>query len=82
MKLSRIPLESRFKCDTEVDGKCLDGCSVAEALPRRGVEVPDDVIEVGIGVPVEAGLAGRVAPELAVGVSIEPRCHGLCGSQK
>jgi hypothetical protein len=28
-------LESRFKCDTEIGGECLDGRSVAEAFSWR-----------------------------------------------
>jgi hypothetical protein len=30
-----IMLDSRFKCDTEVGGECLDRGAVAEALSRR-----------------------------------------------
>ena len=67
-KAARLGLDSHFKCDTEVGGEGFDRCSVAEAFSRRCVEVPDDVIDVGIGVIREAGLARKIAPETAVGV--------------
>ena len=59
-------LDSHFKCDTEVGGECLDWGAVAEALPRRGVEVPGDVVDVGVGVVSEGGLARKVAAEPAI----------------
>ena len=65
-----------FKCDTEVGGEGFDRCSVAEAFSRRCVEVPDDVIDVGIGVIREGGLARKIAPETAVGVL---SCHAARG---
>ena len=50
---------SHFKCDTEVGCECLDGRAVAEALPRRGVEVPDHVFDVGICVVSEGWSCGE-----------------------
>ncbi|HET7409085.1 MAG TPA: hypothetical protein VFJ13_02690 [Paracoccaceae bacterium] len=35
---------------------------------RRGVEVPGDVIDVGVGVISEAGLSGQIAAQPTVGV--------------
>jgi hypothetical protein len=61
-------LDSHFKCDTEVGCEGFDRGAVAEALARRGVEVPGHVVDVGVGVVCEGGLAGKVAAEPAVGV--------------
>jgi len=65
-RLMDTRLDSHFKCDTEVCGECLDGRAVPEALPRRGVEGPDHVVDVGIGVVSESGLSGKVAAKPAV----------------
>ena len=82
LRTRRCSLDSHFKCHTEVGGECLDWGAVAEALPRRGVEVPGKVVDVGIGVVRAGGLAGRSRRSRPFAFSIEPRCHGLCGSQK
>jgi hypothetical protein len=39
-------LDSQFKCNTEVGSEYLDRGSVAEAFSRRGVEVPDYIIDI------------------------------------
>jgi len=44
----------------------IDRRAVSEALPRRGVEVPDHVIDVCIGVVRERGLARKVSAEQAI----------------
>ena len=76
------PLDSHFKCDTKVGGEGFDRGSVAEAFSRRRVEVPDDIVDVGIGVLREGGLVGELAAETAVGVLESATLPGLCGSQK
>ncbi len=65
-------LESHFKCDTEVGGESLVRGSVAEALSECRIQAPDHVVDVGIGVFSEADLAGKVAPDAAVGVLDRP----------
>jgi len=43
-------VDSRFKCDTELTGKCLQGGLEGEAFAGRGVESPEQGIEVGVAV--------------------------------
>jgi hypothetical protein len=62
-RIASRTLDSNFRCDTEVGGEYFDRRAVAEALPRRCVEVPNRVADVGVGVVCETGLAGKVAAE-------------------
>ena len=61
-------LDSLSKCDTEVGGESLNRRAVAEALSRRCIQVPDHVVDVGIGIPFKAGLTGKVATKTPVSV--------------
>jgi hypothetical protein len=69
-------LGSHFKCDTGVGCESLDGRAVSEALSRRGVEVPDHVVDVGVGVLRQGGPAKKVAAEAAVGILDRPALPG------
>ena len=74
--LSWKVLGSHFKCDTEVGGEGFERGAVVEAFSWRCVEVPDYVIDVVITVAFEAGLAGKVATEAAVGPKAHPEAVG------
>lgn len=61
-------MDSRFKGDSEVGCESLDGRAVSEALPRCSVEVPDDVVNVSVGVVSKSSVAREVASEQAIRV--------------
>jgi hypothetical protein len=43
-------VDSRFKCDTELTSKCLQGGLEGEAFAGRGVEGPKQGVEVAIAI--------------------------------
>jgi len=46
----RSGLDSHFKCDTELTSEGLERCDVVEAFARRGVECPEQGIEVVVAI--------------------------------
>ena len=59
-------VDSRFKCDTELTGKCLQGGLEGEAFAGRGVEGPEQGVEIAIA--GQGGVPGDVTAEHAVGI--------------
>lgn len=61
-------VDSRFKCDTELKSEGFQGGLEGEAFARRGVERPEQGIEVVIAVVRQGGVPRDVATQHAVGV--------------
>ena len=61
-------VDSRFKCDTELKSEGFQRGLEGEAFARRGVERPEQGIEVVIAVVRQGGVPRDVATQHAVGV--------------
>jgi hypothetical protein len=63
-------------------GELLVGVGEVQALAGPGVELVGDGVELGFSDGGEVGALEEVLAQKPVGVLVEPRCQGACGSQK
>jgi hypothetical protein len=63
-------------------GQALGGVGLGQALAGPVVELVGDRVELGFGDGGEVGALGKYWRSSPLVFSLEPRCHGACGSQK